>query len=412
MQVNSAEAQQLKKNYFWNTLGSLMTSLSSVLLLIVVTRTLGAELGGIFSLAFAVGQQYQILGAFEMRPYQATDIKGRFRFGTYLGSRYITCLAMLLAICCYALWTYGISYEAGLAFSVAGLRFFDAAEDVFHGMFQQKGRLDIAGRALFLRSLTSTVTFTVVLIVTRDLLATCIITALVSLIALVWLNIPAARSFGSIRPSFAPKPLGLLFAACLPLFLGSFLQSDLINVPRYGIAGTLSNTDQTVYAIIYMPALVINLLVGFVFKPLLTSLAEMLELRKLDEFIRLLLKCVAIIAGVSVMGELTAYLIGIPILSLLYGVNLDAYLSALLVIILGGAFNALSVILYYSLVTMRAQILVVICYLGADVFAHAVSGWLIPSYQLMGAVMTYDLSMALLCIMFLVSFFYSFKKQK
>jgi O-antigen/teichoic acid export membrane protein len=138
----------------------------------------------------------------------------------------------------------------------------------------------------------------------------------------------------------------------------------------------------------------------------------MLELRKLDEFIRLLLKCVAIIAGVSVVGELTAYLIGIPILSLLYGVNLDAYLSALLVIILGGAFNALSVILYYSLVTMRAQILVVICYLGADVFAHAISGWLIPSYQLMGAIMTYDLSMALLCIMFLASFFYSFKKQK
>ena len=98
--MDSAESQQLKKNYFWNTLGSLMTSLSSALLLIVVTRTLGAELGGIFSLAFAVGQQYQILGAFEMRPYQATDIKGRFRFGTYLGSRCITCLAMLLAICC------------------------------------------------------------------------------------------------------------------------------------------------------------------------------------------------------------------------------------------------------------------------------------------------------------------------
>ena len=410
--MDSAESQQLKKNYFWNTLGSLMTSLSSALLLIVVTRTLGAELGGIFSLAFAVGQQYQILGAFEMRPYQATDIKGRFRFGTYLGSRCITCLAMLLAICCYALWTYGFSYEAGLAFSVAGLRFFDAAEDVFHGMFQQKGRLDIAGRALFLRSLISTVVFTAALVIIKNLMATCIITAVVSLAALIWLNIPAARNFGSIRPSFDLKPLGLLFVACLPLFLGSFLQSDLINVPRYGIAGTLNNTDQTIYAIIYMPALVINLLVGFAFKPLLTSLAEMLELRKLDEFLHLLLKCVGIIAGVSVLGEIAAYFIGIPILSMLYGVNLDAYLPALLTIILGGAFNALSVILYYSLVTMRSQILVVICYLGADLLAHGISGWLIASYQLMGAVFTYDLSMALLCVLFLTAFFYSFKRQK
>jgi O-antigen/teichoic acid export membrane protein len=243
-------------------------------------------------------------------------------------------------------------------------------------------------------------------------MATCIITAVVSLAALIWLNIPAARNFVSIRPSFDLKPLGLLFAACLPLFLGSFLQSDLINVPRYGIAGTLNNTDQTIYAIIYMPALVINLLVGFVFKPLLTSLAEMLELRKLDEFLHLLLKCVGIIAGVSVLGEIAAYFIGIPILSLLYGVNLDAYLPALLTIILGGALNALSVILYYSLVTMRSQILVVICYLGADLLAHGISGWLIASYQLMGAVFTYDLSMALLCVLFLIAFFYSFKRQK
>ena len=60
------DQNQLKKNYFWNTLGSLMNALSSALLLLVVTRILGPYYGGIFSLAFAVGQQFQVLGAFEM----------------------------------------------------------------------------------------------------------------------------------------------------------------------------------------------------------------------------------------------------------------------------------------------------------------------------------------------------------
>ncbi len=50
-------AEQLKKNYFWNTLGSLMNAASTVLMLMVVTRTMGAAAGGVFSLAYAVAQQ-------------------------------------------------------------------------------------------------------------------------------------------------------------------------------------------------------------------------------------------------------------------------------------------------------------------------------------------------------------------
>ena len=49
-------AEQLRKNYFWNTLGSLMNAASMVLMLMVVTRTMGAAAGGVFSLAYAVAQ--------------------------------------------------------------------------------------------------------------------------------------------------------------------------------------------------------------------------------------------------------------------------------------------------------------------------------------------------------------------
>ena len=62
----AANNTQIKKDYFWNTLGSVMSALASVLLLMIVTQVLGAYEGGIFALAFAVAQQFQTLGQYEM----------------------------------------------------------------------------------------------------------------------------------------------------------------------------------------------------------------------------------------------------------------------------------------------------------------------------------------------------------
>ena len=57
MPVN--DRSQLSRDYFWNTAASLMGSLSLVIMLMVVTRTAGIQATGIYSLAIAVGQQFQ-----------------------------------------------------------------------------------------------------------------------------------------------------------------------------------------------------------------------------------------------------------------------------------------------------------------------------------------------------------------
>ena len=63
---------QLRRDYVWNTASSVMASASTVLMLLVVTRVSGIYLGGVFALATAVGQQFQGLGMYEVRTYQAT----------------------------------------------------------------------------------------------------------------------------------------------------------------------------------------------------------------------------------------------------------------------------------------------------------------------------------------------------
>lgn len=174
MNIETSPAQ-MRKNYFWNTLGSLMNAASTVLMLMAVTRTMGAAAGGIFSLAYAIAQQLMVIGHFEIRTYQATDTEEKFPFGVYLGSRCITTICMMIGVVIYSATTQGLTYEGLLFTLIASLRLFDVVEDVFHGMFQQHGRLDIAGRAFFFRVLTTVVAFVAGVVLTRNLLVSCLV---------------------------------------------------------------------------------------------------------------------------------------------------------------------------------------------------------------------------------------------
>ena len=57
-------------------------------------------------------------------------------------------------------------------------------------------------------------------------------------------------------------------------FLASFIAMYLVNVPRYAIDYFLDSAAQGYFAIIYMPAVAINLLSLLVFRPLLTRMAR------------------------------------------------------------------------------------------------------------------------------------------
>lgn len=396
----AANTAQIKKDYFWNTLGSVMSALASVLLLMIVTQVLGAYEGGIFALAFAVAQQFQTLGQYEMRPYQATDVESKYSFGVYYASRIVTCALMVVGVVLYAAFSNGFGYEALLLILLAGLRFFDAFEDVFHGMFQQRGRLDIAGKAFFGRVLATVASFALSIFAFRNILVACIVSIVVSTVFMIVLNIPAAKTFVKVKPTFDVRKIRQLLVACFPLFLGSFLLIYLVNAPRYGIESLLSKEYQTYYAILFMPAMVINLVSGFIFKPLLTTLAKRWSEGSKRGFVAIIAKGLLAVFATSVLALLVAYPLGIPVLSFLYGVDLSEFRSVLLVLLVGGGFNAASVILYYGIITTRHQNIILPGYALAAAAAFLLTNAMIGQFGMMGAALLYDGIMALLVLIF------------
>ena len=390
----------MRKNYFWNTLGSLMNAASTVLMLMAVTRTMGAAAGGIFSLAYAIAQQLMVIGHFEIRTYQATDTEEKFPFGVYLGSRCINKKNIMIGVVIYSATTQGLTYEGLLFTLIASLRLFDVVEDVFHGMFQQHGRLDIAGRAFFFRVLTTVVAFVAGVVLTRNLLVSCLVAFAASAVVMVVLIYAPAKAMESLKPSFNLRSIGKLLLTTAPLFAGSFLLTYVVGAPKYAMARFMSNEYQTFYAALFMPAMVINLLSNFIFKPLLTDMANRWTSGNIASFLSLILKGFGAVTLATLLTMALAWPLGTPVLDILYGLDFSPYQAELMVLLVGGWLNALTVILYYAVVTMRKQIGVLVSYACGAGFAFVTSGYFITTGGMMGACLLYDASLLMLALVF------------
>ena len=397
----SAPEKSRARDYFWNTVASLMLSLTTAVLLLVVKRTAGLEAAGVFTIANTVGQQFQALGMYEVRTYHVTDARHRFPFGTYLATRLVTVGAMVAGIIVSAALSGDGLMAAVLIALIACLRVFDAFEDVFYCELQREGRLDIAGKACFLRTLTTIGVFSVVLALGGSMLTAAAITLVASLVVMLGAYLPPARRLFPLGPRWEPRPIIRVLAECLPLFLASFIALYLANAPRFAIDRYLDNAQQGYFAIIFMPAFTINLLSFVIFRPLLTQMADRWIGADRAGFAAIVRRGLlgTFIAFVAV--ALVTYTVGAPILGFVYGTDVSGSMLELMVLVAGGALNAAGVILYYALTTMRLQRLVFAGYIIAAAAITVLCLLLVPTYGLLGASLAYAGAMAILAAAFL-----------
>ncbi|RRD23655.1 lipopolysaccharide biosynthesis protein [Actinomyces bowdenii] len=389
-----------RRDYLWNAAASLTGSLALVVMLAMVNRTAGIEALGLYSLAIGIGQLFQTLGMYEVRAYQATDVRRRFSMGVYLATRLVTVGLMVLGIIGNALWVSSTATTALVVIVVACLRVFDAFEDVFLAEFQRAGRLDLGGRASTLRTAVTVSAFCLALALTRDLAVSALVALPVSLLAVLAAFLPPARGLISRRPQWRARAIGGLLLECLPLFLASFLAMYLVNAPRYAIAAHLDLRAQGCFAIIYMPAVTINLLSLLVFRPLLTPMAVRWAQGDREAFTGLIRRGLATTTAVLPIVAAVAYPLGPPLLELILGQDVSGLRPELMVLLAGGALNAAAVILYYALTTMRHQRVVLLGYALAAATSWGLCRLLVPRAGLMGASAAYCASMGVLAAVF------------
>ena len=147
---------------------------------------------GVFTIAFAIGNLMLAIGKYGVRQFQVSDVEERYSFTDYILSRVFTSILMIIASGIYV-W---VNYISGLynvqkctvVILVCLAKVVDAVEDVFHGMFQQHLRLDVAGKILTIRMISYIVVYLVLYAITEELIITSLVAFVVSLIQFFVLN--------------------------------------------------------------------------------------------------------------------------------------------------------------------------------------------------------------------------------
>lgn len=395
--------KNVKKAFLWNMIGSTSYSVSSFLYLMVVTRICGVAPAGFFSLSYATAQLLLTVGRYGMRTYQATDLDRKYVFSEYGISRVLTCGLMMLFGIIYSAWSFSGEYIIISSFVIL-MKMVDAVEDVFHGNFQQTYHVEIMGKMLAVRNVYSAVYFTGALLVTRSLAFTCTSTALTSLVLCLVINHVFTVKYPgeAVGPARSPKLVNVweLLKICTPLFVGTFLSLLLYNIPKYAMASVMTDEYQTYYSVLFMPSFVITLMCEFVFKPTITTIAELWWKDDIRRFSLYVLRIIAIILACGGAIVVAGHLLGRTLLEIIYGVDLSPYKLHFIVLLIGGTIGAGVYMMYNILIAIRKGGCIIVVYAITALLTIFPAKLMVQKWGIMGASLNYLYSCSILFLLF------------
>lgn len=406
--MNNTPSQ--KSIYIWNLLGNLAAAAVSVCFLIIVSRFQNSTIADQYSLTISIGNLWVIIGLFQVRNYQATDIVNKFSFKNYYTARIISTILMWITLYPYLVYIHydlSSSFVIGLTFLILAYRTCDVWSDLYQGLFQQKLRLDIAGKSMFFRYLISVVILFVSLMIQKNLLVGFLLVLIFNILFIVGFDIKFSKLFHSSdnKRTFSINDLiqGLLILKdCFSLFIYGFLINLIFNEPRIIISQQLLSQKmqsgvQRDFNILFMPVFFMSLCI-LVIRPLITSLAEKRQAGEMVQFYSIIKRIFVFLILVGFLTTLVSYLIGTPVLSLIFGVDLNRYRLELTVLVFSGILYSIALVFENILTIYRKHNLLLVVYIVMYIASILLSKPFIISQGILGACLSFMLVMVIYVI--------------
>ena len=294
-------------------------------------------------------------------------------------------------------------YDAQMAIICAGVfiyKIVDGIADVYEGRLQQADKLYLAGISQTVRSVGAVAAFALALLVTRSLAVASVVMAVAAVASLGLLTAPLALLETDKSRPVAASEVGLIFRQCFPLFCALFLFNLIESVPKFVMEGALAYENQLYFNALYFPAQGILLTVGALYKPQLLRLASIwANPRKRRRFNLIIVAVMAVIAAITAVMALVMHAVGLPLMSILYGVDFSRFALLSFLMIVAGGITAGIDFLYAVIAILRRQDGVIRLYLIATAAALVLSLVLVNLLGLAGAVWSYLATMAVLFVL-------------
>lgn len=424
-----------RNSFIWNMIASAVNAAEAVVVLMVATRFAGIDNAGILTISFTVANLMMCIGKYGVRNYQVTDVEEKKSASSYFYSRLITLGIMAFFTACFIVFSVSFSgYTAEKVLVVlltVGIYGIEAFEDVFLSEFQRRERLDIGAKMFSVRWLVTLLTWCGGIFIFKSILLPTLLAFLVDLFVVALLSLGISKGLLDRKSKlnevcFDNKILEkmengnnsignevkTILLHCLPLCVVAVLIIYLPNASKYAIDFYLDDSLQAYYGFIAMPVFVIDVISFVIFQPLLPGLAQQWAQNNRKQFAFGILKLSGIVLGISALCLLAGYFLGIPVLSILYAVDLSGYKVPFMILLFAGIAQAFIGLANAILVIFRKQILLTIPFVIVSLATFAGLNFTVQRYEILGASITSAASLMVLCLILFVEILVVFMRGK
>ena len=381
--------QAQKKDYIWNSIGSFLQSAISPILLIVITRLNGVGDSGLFSFAMSLSVVFWAISLWGGRTYQVSDVKKEFSSGDYIVVRFISSLIVAVFSISFCVLSGYDLIKTELIMVLVSFKILESIADSMYGVLQIHNKLYIVGISLTMKSVFGFMLFTLVDILTKNIIYGALSIFLVNIAVVIFYDIPWMKHVESV--GLTKKNImqaGKIMKKTAEVFVVVFLTMFSLNIPRYFL--DKYHYDQIGYfGIMAMPITLLTLFISFVLQPNVVNLSELLKKKKIKEFTKIVSKIDFITFTLGILFVVSSYLIGVWVLNTVFGIDINNFRIDLTIMVIGAVANAFVSIYVNLLIILRRFKGQFYTLLVTNILAVILSIYLIDRLAMLGSVLVF-----------------------
>lgn len=406
------ESNNIKKNIVWNTIGVLTISSTSLLYTLILTHFCNLKDVGIFSFAFSFACMMITLASFGGRTIHITDSNNNNSNISYIITKYITVLITFLLVLIYiTIKSYSIT-KTTLIIILCLFKFFEEISDVYYGVLQKENYLYKVGIFQTVKSIINIILFTLIIVFSKNIILSSSSILIVNILFALIIERHAAKTANNWKFEIKTKEIKNILYQNFYVCFFTFLTSYIISSPKYAIDKYLIDDMQAIFNIILMPATFIYLLAGFILSPFMVEISKEIEKKEYDKSKKRVIKIISIILLLGIISLIGCYYCGIPILNIIYGIDLTAYKFGFLIIILGSIMYSISVAISTILIAYRELKIQTIISLVLSILSYLICNILVKKLSITGGCYAYLIVVSLRVLIYIILFLNVIKKRK
>lgn len=398
-----------KRDFIWNLIGTSINSFNSLFFMIVINHINLKSEAGVFTYAYSLICLFFILATFYNRVYQISK-SDKFSSKDFILYRVLSSILTVIIVFLFSIINRYNLFKLSVIMLICLFRMIEAISDAVYGVLQYKGYLYKSGISLSLKGLIGLIGFTLVDYFTKSITLALVSLIILNLAFFYFYDYKNVKEYLSGKVSF--NNILLILKETLPIFIYSFLAMYVANICKYMLDYFDTEEAQNIFGIIFMPSTMIGLCSAYIVVPIITSLNDLLKSKKYKEFNKLVSKMMIILVGVGVAAIIAAYVLGIPVLNVLYGMDLGDYKNLLLLVLVGATFYTLANVYSQVLILLNVHKMQTLIYVVMSIVSTLICYFLISNYKLSGSVYSYVIFMFILLILYLILYFYTLIKSR